>query len=760
VFNVSLEQGFSVTTMLAVAAAAILLVATFYWRTFGMLKARQWLILLVLRVAAILLIVLLLFRPVLSYHQDVEKRPAVIFLLDSSSSMSISDDATGVTRFNQARRRIETWWEELGDSFGLHVIEFSERARPLDDVDQLAGLTPQGKATSLSRALVSAARKLPRRDVEAVVMLSDGIHNSARNPLNVAAKMGITVHTVGVGASLRSDASYRDVQITGIDCPDRLMLDNMAKITASVEGIGLAGRVVKVVLEEDGRQLGEGELTLDAVEGSQPVGFDLRPTTKGRHTYTVRTAPAGEERIEENNRRSAVALVVEPGIRVLYIEGTLRAEYGALVDRFLAKDPDLGFCALVQTRPNVFLKRSNIEGLKLSGIPGDQETIDRFDVFILGDLDCSYIRPEQQELFVRRIRGGAGLVMLGGYHSLGPGGYDGTPLGEVLPVRLGSREAGQITDSFLPRLTPEGARHPIFANIAGFFPTEQGEAKIGGLPLLDGCTRVEGARPVATVLATLPGLPSAGDGDPRPNAPDPMPVLAVRPVDRGRTAVFCGDTTRKWQQGPRALDQQSPFLRFWGQMVSWLAGRDVAVEAGAGITGSTDKAYYEPEETVRISAVVRDQQGEGARGAEVAATLRGPAGRSDRLTLSSVAGPAGNYSGEFEPKTAGSYQIVVEARVGQQLLSSEKMAVEVGRPNLEFEKLDLDDKMLGRIASDSGGRYVHITTADHLTEHLDRALRKRRLYREQRLYWPPLCWLLFVGVLTAEWVLRRRFQLR
>ncbi len=62
-------------------------------------------------------------------------------------------------------------------------------------------------------------------------------------------------------------------------------------------------------------------------------------------------------------------MVVEPGIRVLYVEGTLRGEYGAIVDRFLAKDPDLEFCSLIQTRPNVFLTRTNMEGLKLSGFP-------------------------------------------------------------------------------------------------------------------------------------------------------------------------------------------------------------------------------------------------------------------------------------------------------------------------------------------------------------------------------------------------------
>jgi len=748
VFELTLEQGYSVTTMLAVAAGAILLCGLFYYRAFGMLRRGQWQTLLVLRVLTIIVIVLLLFRPVFSYHKDLEERPALIFLLDTSSSMSIADDPTGVTRFNQARQQIEQWWEQLDEDFNLHLIEFSERARPLDDVAQLMALAPDGKATSLSRALISAAKKVPRRDVEAVIMVSDGIHNSAGKPEETALKMGIPVHTVGVGASLRSDVSYRDIQVTGMDCPDRLMLNNKARIAATVEGIGLAGRVVKVILEDDGQTLEETDLTLDEVEGSQEVEFEFRPTVEGRHTYTVRVPPVGEEKIEENNQRSAVALVVEPGIRVLYLEGTLRAEYGALVQRFLSKDPDLEFCALLQTRTNVFLKRSNIEGLDLNTIPSDQETVNTFDVFIFGDLDSSYIRPEQQKLFVERVREGAGVVMLGGYHSLGPGGYAGTPLGEILPVLLGDRDVGQVTDPFLPTLTPDGTHHPIFANIADFFPTQGGEPKVAGLPPLHGGTRVGPARPGATVLATCPVEANA------------MPVLAIQPVDKGRTAVFCGDTTRSWQQGPRALDEESPFLQFWGQMVRWLAGRTSEVTAEASIVGSTDKGYYEPEEMITISAVVRDQQGEGTDEAAVVAKIRGPAGRPDRVEMTVVPGPGGHYSGVYEPKAAGGYEVVVEAKLGELTLTADKIAVEVGRPNLEFEKLDLDEKALARIAANTGGRCVHISTAAHLIDQLDRTQRKKRVYLERPLFWPPLFWALFVGLLSVEWVLRRRFQLR
>ena len=107
---------------------------------------------------------------------------------------------------------------------------------------------------------------------------------------------------------------------------------------------------------------------------------------------------------------------------------------------------------------------------------------------------------------------------------------------------------------------------------------------------------------------------------------------------------------------------------------------------------------------MRISAVVRDQQGEGARNAQVKATVRGPGGRSDDVVLTADPAAAGNYAAQFEPTTAGSYQIVVQARLGDELLESEAIAAEVGRPNLEFERLDLDDKLLGQIASATGGR--------------------------------------------------------
>ena len=244
------------------------------------------------------------------------------------------------------------------------------------------------------------------------------------------------------------------------------------------------------------------------------------------------------------------------------------------------------------------------------------------------------------------------------------------------------------------------------------------------------------------MLATLPAEAGA------------MPVLAVQPLDRGRTAVFTADTTRKWQQGPRALDRESPFVRFWGQMVRWLAGRTETVEAQASVVAATDKAAYEPGETVHITAVVRDKQGQGAGRRQRGGQRERAAGKCRAGHPFRVPGPAGHYAGAVEPRAAGSYEVVVEARLGELSLTAEKVTVEVGRPNLEFERLDLDEKTLAAIAAADrrplrphfGRRSPHRATRP--------SQRKKTVFVEQRLYWPPGFWALFVGILTTEWVLR------
>jgi hypothetical protein len=349
------------------------------------------------------------------------------------------------------------------------------------------------------------------------------------------------------------------------------------------------------------------------------------------------------------------------------------------------------------------------------------------------------------------VQAGAGLLMMGGYHSFGPGGYTGTVIEELLPVSMGGPDVGQATELFQPRLTPEGRQHPIFANIGEFFAAEGGDDAAVQLPPLGGCVKVGGTKPSATVLLVHPDITVAGS---------PMAVMAVHRMGEGRAAALTVDTTRNWHQVLRALGQDTPFLRFWGQTIRWLAGRGDVMETEAGVVSTTDKAYYAPEATVTVSATVRGEGGAAARDAQVTATVTGPGRAGAPVTLRPEAGPAGNYAGTFEPARPGRYQIAVVAQVGATRLTAETLEIDVGRPNLEFDRLDLDEATLTAIANASGGHYLHISLADRLTKSLQDRHTRQLVEQEIPLAWPPLLWFFFVGALTSEWWLRRRYQLR
>jgi hypothetical protein len=85
----------------------------------------------------------------------------------------------------------------------------------------------------------------------------------------------------------------------------------------------------------------------------------------------------------------------------------------------------------------------------------------------------------------------------------------------------------------------------------------------------------------------------------------------------------------------------------------------------------------------------------------------------------------------------------------------------VGAPNKEFERLDLNEDLLQRLARATDGRYFTLLSADQLVHTLHERIREKSEYREfpdwKRRNW--LLWLpfgAFVLIVTAEWILRKR----
>jgi uncharacterized membrane protein len=752
--NLSFNHDWGLGSLLVVLAAMAIGVALFYRRAFQ--SGRDWRLwkLVALRTGALTLVLLLLYRPVLSIVRTQARRAELVVLVDTSGSMSVQDDPQGRSRLQQVQEVLLNHAGRLNQTFDVRILRFDAKATPLKQLSAVGSLRPTGGETNLAGALQTAVESGSKRRTTAVVVLTDGIDNSGRDVAAVAKELGVPVHTVAAGYNRAGSDSDRDVMISGVECPDRLPIKTQARIVAQIEARGLKGRVARVELVEKGAAIAERTVALDDARGVQRVELAFVPQTKGRHEYTVRIPRLSGERIEQNNRHSFSTMVVESRLRVLYVEGGIRAEYGALVGRYLAHDPAVAFLALVQTRPGLFIQRTNITDWKTTGIPADRDRLATFDVFIIGDLDSRFLGPQRMAVIEKLVSEGKGLLMIGGGHSFAGGGYANTPIGRLLPVDLTGGAANRpISDPFPLKLTAAGRRHAIFSGIADDFAGAGKKADVPTLPSLLGCSLLARPKPSAEVLAVHPN---------RGNEYGPLTVLAVQRVGKGRSAAFAADTTHRWYQVLRGLKEDSPYVRFWGQLIRWLAGKDKDEPLEPGLTVNTDKGYYRPGEPIALEAVLIGKDGRGVDSAQVEAVFETgpPADEPAVVTLERRSDRSGTYAGRHTPQQAGLYKVRVKAQSEGNELGAATLQVQVGNPTKEYGRLAVDEATLQAVADATGGRYVHIARAGRLFETLASEQREQQVLREQPLYNSPLFWLLFVGLITGEWMLRRKYRLR
>jgi len=748
----STDWAMHLSLMAVLAMTCGVWVLFFYLRVFRWLGRVPMAALLAMRVAAILLLVLLIFKPVLSFEETLQHRTDLHVLVDASRSMSVSDWPDTPHRMSLAVRQVQEYLERLEKAFRVHLHWFDTKAH---DVEPGAWPDPKGEATNLARAVKDVLSGARRIDTTALILMSDGLHNAGGDPAKDIADLNPPpVYTVGVGTDLSAQSGYQDISIADVRAPEEATVNNVARITVDVEGIGLADRSVQVSLREGETPLAQEPLRLDGRRGPQAVTLTFTPETTGRHTYTVRIRPDPAERRTENNERPVHVLVTDPKIRVLYVEGVVRPEYKPLKS-VLETDPNVELLALVQVKRGEFLQSGSMQGVALSGPPQTLEDMRRFDVFIVGDLHRSYFSAAQLENLRKAVHEGRGFLMLGGYNSFGPGGYGGTPVEAMLPVTVGPPGIGQETTPFVLKLTPEGANHPIFHGTQGFFQY-QSAAPRQRLPLLKGCTVLERAKPGASVLAVHPE---------RTNANGPLVVLAVQQYGDGRSAAFAADTTYQWYLPFRAMGAESPYIKFWSQMVRWLANKEVKQHAEEpGVDLLVRKPYYEPGEAVLLRARVRAEEGRATNFATTTGVLLGP-GKTDKqsLALALVPGSVGVYQVDLSPPDPGEYTVRVEASKDGVALGKDEARFTVGRPNQEFDRLSIDRALLKRIAQQTGGGYYEPAAFGDLVSGLRDRTVTEDIHREFGIQTVPglfaVLFGLFLAIVSGEWLLRKYYQL-
>ena len=531
---------------------------------------RQRTMLVLLRGAVIALVALAMLRPTLIYTRTTRQAATLVVLADQSRSMTVPDAVGGKTRWQALRNALDS--AAAVKELGAVARDFELKAYTFDDALHEAGVEdgrialpdkPDGQQTAIGACLEDVLRREAGKRLLGVLLLSDGAQQ-AYAPRDLAPQtaavrlkqVGWPLFTFPFGQS-RGLGEARDVAVKDLVVNSSVFVKNELQIAGQIRVDGYAGVDIPVqVLFETapGKMEVVAQQTIRADADGQllPVHFSYVPQVPGEFKLTLKAVPQQGELVATNNELSTFVNVLKGGLNVLYLEGALRVEQ-KFIRRALDSSPDIKVDYVridprdPKTRPADFAQRFK---------PG------KYDVYIIGDLDSTAFAGKELADLAECVNRGAGLVMLGGFQTFGPGGYGETPLAKVLPVGMDRLERQRPNDPIRSDVHWPGPlkMRPTPLGMQSFVTTLAGSRRENSslwskLPSLEGANRFHDLAPGAVVLA---------------EAGEDRPLLVAHNYGEGRVMAFAADSTwRWWMHGYEAA-----FKRFWRQMVLWLARKD------------------------------------------------------------------------------------------------------------------------------------------------------------------------------------------
>jgi uncharacterized membrane protein len=698
---------------------------------------RDRLVLVGLRLAALAVLLVCLFRPMLILKASVPQQNFVGVLIDDSRSMTIAD------RDNQPRSAFVQQQlsgsaaKLLSDLSQRFVVRFFRFSSATDRTATAADLKYTGTATRLGQALERARDELSGLPLAGLVMVTDGADTSDASldePLASLKAQSIPVFTVGLG----QERFERDIQVTRVETPRAVLKGTSLVVDVVLSQTGYSGQTVALNVEDDGRIVSTQEVKLPGDGESSTVRARFMASDAGPRRFRFRIAPQTGEQVTDNNARDALIEVRDRREKVLYFEGEPRFEM-KFMRRAVDDDKNLQVVILQRTAENKFYRFEVATPDELvGGFPKTREELFAYRAIILGSVEASSFTPEQLRMLADFVnKRGGGLLMLGGRRSFAEGGWAGTPVGEVLPVALepGAREAPYFSElSVHP--TRAGALFPI-TQIAE--NEAASSARWDGMPPVSAVNPIRAVRPGATIL--LSGVDSRRQE---------QVVLAYQRYGRGKAIAMPIQDSWLWRMDARMPLSDTTHAMFWRRLVRWLVD---GVPDQVNVTAARDRV--EPGEPIRVTVEVLDPAYVEVNDAHVEAQVTSPSGKTSDVPMEWTVERDGEYGAVITPDEPGLYDIKVKATRDQKELGTNAQHVRVSAGDAEYFDAAMRATLLKRIADETGGRFFTPATTASLAEAISYSGRGVTVVEERELWDMPVLLLLLMGFIGAEWGYRR-----
>ena len=774
-----------------VLAALIVLALTWwsYWRTAReLVSVRIWWVLTGLRAMLFLLLLLILLRPVLAFTVEGIIRRQLLVLVDLSASMKIQDPrfdqadlvraamAKGMLDFRKGLQqpldqasaaeaklvpRVDLLQgvlrsEQLGlihkfaREYDVSAFSFGQKLEEIGAVDPVGGsapwidqLDPKSPATAIGDAIRELIERKRGQPLAGIFLATDGGNNTGTEPLEaarLARAEGVPLYIYGVGIT-----SPRDIIVANLFTPEVAFVNDELPVTVRVRGQGLRGETAKITLKLGDEIVASKGLTF-AGDEEQTVALPFTPQQVGEYELRASIPPRDDEAAKDNNTVSQRLKVIDSKIKVLMVETAPRWQFHYLQNELLRdRRVDLK-CWLLEGDPGLAAGEGSPY---VKGFPETKEELFKYDLVVIGDVgakDLGAAPMDWLDEFVSKF--GGSCLFLAGPRS-NPSAFRGTELEKMLPVELSesvNRSAGPEQATTL-ELTSLGRTSAMLK----LSPKEEENAAIWKrFPKIYWVAHVGRAKPAAQVLLQ--------DTDPaKATRFGRMPVVASQQYGLGEVLYVGTDNIWRWRRN--ADERFYPLL--WGQIVQKL-GLAHLLGGSKRTQISTDKQSYSVGERVTVYARLYASdfsplKEPAVEGSDVLKAQGGAApanATAQSVTLRAVPEQPGMYRGDFTVLAAGLHQFTVKTD------SANVYEFTAADAQFEFGETAMNEALLKQMAEVSGGGFYREETLHELPDALRAKSEKVASVVDAELWASPLYFLLLLATATAEWILRKRAQLK
>ena len=355
-----------------------------------------------------------------------ESKVATVVLVDVSDSVSDAQLAA-------ARKYVGELDAAGGDDTWMSVITFAEKPQVAKKDEgafvitrHVTGAARGGAGTDIQAAMQLAYGLFPAGHLPRMVLVTDG--NQTAGDLVSEAYRAKDME-VKVSWKTFAEDQVKEIRVVGLGLPDEIKVGQPFEVTAEVWSTHAEKVTLNLRQDEFPNPL-EPSKEVELREGVNRIAFKAEAKRAGATTFRLRLSKyAGDT--EKLNNEAVMTAPVKGKPNILYVEGGVLREPGAA-----------GYLERALEHENM-----DVEVRGPRGLPASAKELEKYDLVLVSDVPAHFLGAGQMaalDTYVRQL--GGGLIMAGGEDSFGSGGYQGTKIEQIMPVRFDAEKMREQPD--------------------------------------------------------------------------------------------------------------------------------------------------------------------------------------------------------------------------------------------------------------------------------------------------------------------------